>query len=99
MYSNGVVGFYSTTISTCRDAKAISFYNELEIHTTAMFYLHRGRSSKVRNDVAANYDENVNITCVCVRSIECIYYTHTTCTHTFVVQHVHEKKSISSYVK
>ena len=69
MYSNLAVVFSSsTTISTCRDAKAVSFYNELEIHT-AMFYLHRGRSSKVRNDVAANYDENVNITCVCV----CVY--------------------------
>ena len=41
-FSNLVVVFYrSTTISTCRDAKAVSFYNELEIHTTAMFYLHR----------------------------------------------------------
>ena len=67
-YSNLVVivVFSSTTISTCKIAKAVSFYNELEIHTTAMFYLHRGRSSKVRNDVAANYDENVNITCVYV---------------------------------
>ena len=33
-FSNLVVVFYrSTTISTCRDAKAVSFYNELEIHT------------------------------------------------------------------
>ena len=34
MYSNLAVVFStSTSISTCRDAKAVSFYNELEIHT------------------------------------------------------------------
>ena len=34
-FSNLVVVFYrsTTSISTCRDAKAVSFYNELEIHT------------------------------------------------------------------